>query len=160
MPTRLADGLGPESDRADGSPSAYAPSPDILRGFGSPARTGRKAGSLRLLTRHVAEGGAESQLEVSQVTEQQLNKITMSVEAGCWQAGRESSNSHIECLLQNALEILSGLADGKIQGQAEVIHVIEIRVVLNGRFRGIGRFARNINGGSVALNLYPGTTGR
>ena len=26
MPTRLADGLGPESDRADGSPPTFAPS--------------------------------------------------------------------------------------------------------------------------------------
>ena len=62
MPTRLADGLGPESDRANGSPSAYAPSPDLLRGFGSPAQTGRKAGPLRLLTCEVSDAALQSQL--------------------------------------------------------------------------------------------------
>src|SRR5215467_1881057 len=47
MPTRLADGLGPESDLGDGSPPPFAP-PGLLR-FGSPASTSRKAGQLRLL---------------------------------------------------------------------------------------------------------------
>src|ERR1700743_3096727 len=47
MPTRLADGLGPESDLDDGSPSTFAP-PGFLR-FGSPALACRKAGRLRLL---------------------------------------------------------------------------------------------------------------
>jgi hypothetical protein len=47
MPTRLADGLGPESDLDDGSPPSFAP--PRTPGIGSPALTGRKAGQLRLL---------------------------------------------------------------------------------------------------------------
>jgi hypothetical protein len=35
MPTRLADGLGPESDLDDGSPSPFAP-PRIAPGLGPP----------------------------------------------------------------------------------------------------------------------------
>jgi hypothetical protein len=33
MPTRLADGLGPESDPDDGSPPPFAPSPDFSEGW-------------------------------------------------------------------------------------------------------------------------------
>src|SRR5262245_58577238 len=53
MPTRLADGLGPESDRDNGSPLSFAPSrPFVYReGIGFPALTRRKTGQLRLLTR-------------------------------------------------------------------------------------------------------------
>src|SRR5690349_9814611 len=57
MPARLADGLGPESDRTDGSPPVFAPSPDHsltnLRGIGFPALTRRKASQLRLQTRRL-----------------------------------------------------------------------------------------------------------
>ena len=60
MPTRLADGLGPESDRDDGSPSPFAP-PPVSRGFGSPALTCRKASQLRLHTvRHSQNASAVS----------------------------------------------------------------------------------------------------
>src|SRR6266446_4936829 len=59
MPTRLADGLGLESDLGHGYPRPFAPSPDLLiidrletcpmsGEFGSPASACRKAGQLRL----------------------------------------------------------------------------------------------------------------
>jgi hypothetical protein len=52
MPTRLADGLGLESDlgHPDESGKPFAPSPDLLSGeIGSPAPAFRKEGRLRLL---------------------------------------------------------------------------------------------------------------
>lgn len=50
LPTRLADGLGLESDLGHGYPRPFAPSPDLNpRSFGSPALAFRKEGQLRLL---------------------------------------------------------------------------------------------------------------
>ena len=50
MPTRLADGLGPESDPRWFA-TAFAPSP-VSAGFGSPALACRKASQLRLLQQY------------------------------------------------------------------------------------------------------------
>src|SRR5882757_9757867 len=49
MPTRLAVGLGPESDPL--TLSSTAPRPGLLREFGSPALACRKADQLRLAKR-------------------------------------------------------------------------------------------------------------
>ena len=76
MPTRLADGLGPESDLADGSPPAFAPSA-ILRGFGSPALTCRKASQLRLLTSGKYLRRARCQIVSPQVAGHEGNIIAM-----------------------------------------------------------------------------------
>src|SRR5438105_2346231 len=50
MPTRLADGLGLESDLGHGYPLPCAPSSKPFEESGSPALTFRKEGQLRLLT--------------------------------------------------------------------------------------------------------------
>ena len=57
MPTRLADGLGLESGRDDGSSSPFAPAP-VSRGFGSPALTCRKASQLRLHTKQHSQNAS------------------------------------------------------------------------------------------------------
>ena len=79
MPARLADGLGPESDRTDGSPPVFAPSPEIysfLRGIGFPALTRRKAGQLRLQNEGlIAQNRACCQRDPRQVPAHQGNSL-------------------------------------------------------------------------------------
>ena len=52
MPTRLADGLGPESDLGGKLHRSPRPRRTIIRGIGSPALACRKASQLRLHYRH------------------------------------------------------------------------------------------------------------
>ena len=93
MPTRLADGLGPESDPADGSPPAFAPSA-LFRGFGSPALTCRKARQLRLLTNGYYLSGAGCQMAKSQVIQNQVNIIVSATARPRLQCSRLSRASH------------------------------------------------------------------
>lgn len=70
-----ADGLGPESDRDDGSPSAFAPSPIFFTRsrVGFPALACRKASQLRLHMGQVCIGRREGQWKGPQRPGRRIN---------------------------------------------------------------------------------------